>query len=75
MVEAEFPMPKNVAPQEVDAFVLDWSVSGGALAKTERTSFIQDPDEPDRYYYYDPWYYYGPWRGGYGYPCVGCGPW
>jgi hypothetical protein len=63
-IEAEFPMPKGVSPQEVDAFVLDWSVMGGSLDRRERTSFVQDPDEPDYYYYYGPGYYYP-------YHCVG----
>ncbi len=56
-IDVWFALPEGVAPRDVSAFRVAWTISDGTTSYTQRTPFLQ---EPSRYYYspyYDPFVY------------------
>ena len=59
-IDAYFPLPAGVSPQEVDAFRIRWRIRGPGVVYSQHTPFIENVSETVAYYYtpyYDPFYY------------------
>jgi hypothetical protein len=66
-INAYFPLPAGVSPQQVNAFRIRWRIHSPDVVYSQHTPFIQNPGEAVAYYYtpyYDPfyydWYFYQP---------------
>jgi hypothetical protein len=59
-INAYFPLPAGVSPQEVDAFRIRWRVRSPDVVYSQHTPFLENVSEAVAYYYtpyYDPFYY------------------
>lgn len=68
--EMHFALPREVAPQEVDAFRLRWSVGVAGRRYAQLTPFVEDERRLD-YVAYPASYYYDPFYGPYWDPFYG----
>lgn len=65
-IDAYFPLPRDVRPQDVDAFRVKWRIGNDEVSYQQQTPFVESPDRT-RYayaYYYTPYYdpfYYDPY--------------
>jgi hypothetical protein len=55
-INAYFPLPRDVSPQQVDAFRVKWRVGDSEITYNQQTPFVESPDERVYAYYYTPFY-------------------
>lgn len=63
-INAYFPLPRDVLPQQVDAFRVKWRVGDTEVTYQQQTPFVESPDRTQYAYYYTPYYdpfYYDPY--------------
>lgn len=63
-INAYFPLPRDVLPQQVDAFRVKWRVGDDEVTYQQQTPFVESPDRARYAYYYTPYYdpfYYDPY--------------
>lgn len=69
-LDVYFSLPRGIAPQDVDAFQVQWRLAADGLVYSQETPFLKSQSEryANRYYYtpfYDPFFYdpyiFHPW--------------